>query len=196
MKDVVIVVITALISGLFATLITLWWQSRSAIRKSKMKIFETLMAYRYMIVAEPSVHALNSIDVVFYNDENVRRAYTDFLNESAKRPEMNPNTADKHLKLLEEMAKALNLKNIHWDDIKQAYCPNGLFEKIREEELLRKMQIQTAANTIEFQKGQQNTPTQEQANQQLLLQLIPEMIKNPDGVETLMKFGEKFGGKK
>lgn len=196
MDNVFFVIVTALISGLFATLVTIWWQGRAAVRKSKMKIFETLMAYRYMIVAEPSVHALNSIDVVFYKDENVRRAYSDFLNEAAKRPEMNPNTADKHLKLLEEMAKALNLKNIHWDDIKQAYCPNGLFERLREEELLRKMQIQTAANAMEVQKEQQNTPAQEQVNHQILLQILPELIKNPDGLKTLMEFGEKFGDKK
>lgn len=196
MDNVFFVIVTALISGLFATLVTIWWQGRAAVRKSKMKIFETLMAYRYMIVAEPSVHALNSIDVVFYKDENVRRAYSDFLNEAAKRPEMNPNTADKHLKLLEEMAKALNLKNIHWDDIKQAYCPNGLFERLREEELLRKMQIQTAANALEVQKEQQNTPAQEQVNQQILLQILPELIKNPDGLKTLMEFGEKLGDKK
>lgn len=195
MDNVILVVVTALISGLFATLITIWWQGKAAIRKSKMKIFETLMAYRYSIVAEPSVHALNSIDVIFYSDENVRRAYADFLNEAAKRPEMNPNTADKHLKLLEEMAKALKLKNIHWDDIKQAYCPNGLFEKLREEELLRKMQIQTAANAIENQKEQQNTPSQEQANQQFVMQLLPELIKNPEGLKTLMELGDKFGNK-
>jgi hypothetical protein len=196
MDNVIIVIVTALISGLFATLVTIWWQNKAAVRKSKMKIFETLMAYRYMIVAEPSVHALNSIDVVFYKDEDVRRAYADFLNETAKRPEMSPNIPDKHLKLLEEMAKALNLKNIHWDDIKQAYCPNGLSEKIREEELLRKMQLQTAANNIETQKRQQNTPTQEQSNQQLILQLLPAMIQNPEGVKTLMEFGERFGKKK
>ena len=195
MDNVILVVATALISGLFATLITIWWQGKAAIRKSKMKIFETLRAYRYSIIAEPSVHALNSIDVIFYNDENVRRAYADFLNEAAKRQDMNPNTADKHLKLLEEMAKALNLKNIHWDDIKQAYCPNGLFEKLREEELLRKMQIQTAVNTIESQKEQQNTPSQEQANQQFVMQLLPELIKNPEGLKTLIELGDKFGNK-
>ena len=196
MDNVILVIVTALISGLFATLITIWWQGKAAVKKSKMKIFETLMAYRYRIVAEPSVHALNSIDVIFYNDENVRRAYADFLNEAAKRPEMNPNTADKHLKLLEEMAKALNLKNIHWDDIKQAYCPNGLSEKLREEELLRKMQIQTAVNSIQKQKEQQNTPSQEQTNQQMVMQLLPELLKNPDGLKTLMEIGEKFGSRR
>lgn len=195
MNEVVLVIVTALISGLLATLVTIWWQKHSAVHKSKMQIFETLMAYRYHIVAEPSVHALNSIDVVFYKNENVRCAYNEFLNEAAKRPEMNPNTGDKHLKLLEEMAKALNLKDIHWDDIKQAYCPNGLFDKIREEEMLRKMQLQTTANAIEAQKNQQNTPTQDQINQQLMLQLLPELIKNPDVIKNLIELGKRFGGK-
>lgn len=193
MSEIIMLVATALISGLLATLITIWWQGKVAIRNSKMKIFETLMSYRYWIVAEPSVHALNSIDVIFYKDDNVRRAYNDFLNEAAKRPEMNPNTADKHLKLLEEIAKALNLKNIHWDDIKQAYCPNGLYEKIHEEEMLRKMQLQSVANSLETQKDQQNISTQEQSNQQLLAQILPELIKNPESMKTIIELGTKFG---
>lgn len=195
MDNIILVVITALISGLLATLVTIWWQSKAQIRKNKMKIFETLMAYRYMIVAEPSVHALNSIDVVFYKDDNVRRAYSDFLNEAAKRPEMNPNTLDKHLKLLEEMAKALRLKNIHWEDIKQSYYPDGLAEKIREEQLLRKLQIETEVKALEMQKNQQNTPQKEQADQQMVMQLLPELLKNPEGLKTILEIGQKFSKK-
>ena len=196
MNDVILVIITALISGLLATIVTIWWQGKSAIRNSKMKIFETLMSYRYRIIAEPSVHALNSIDVIFYKDKNVRSAYNDFLNETAKRPEMNPNTADKYLKLLEEIAKVLKLKNIHWDDIKHSYYPNGLSEKINEENMLRKLQLQNAVETIEANKTQKNTPSQDQFSQQLLAQILPDLIKNPDGLRTLMEIGEKFGGKK
>lgn len=195
MENIILVITTALISGLLATLITIWWQKRNAIYKSKMKIFETLMSYRYMIVAEESVHALNSVDVVFYKDTSVRKAYSDFLNEADKKPELNPNIADKHLKLLEEMAKALKLKDIHWDDIKHSYYPNGLREKTQEEALLRKVQIQNAINVNEDQKQQQNTPTQDQFNQQLAIQLLPELIKNPDGLRALMEFGERFGKK-
>ena len=196
MENIVMVVGTALISGLLATLITIWWQSRSAVRKSKMEIFETLMAYRYMIPSEPSVHALNSVEVVFYRDKNVREAYADFLNEAAKPADMNPQTADKHLKLLEEMARALKLKNVHWDDIKHVYFPIGLLDKIREEDLLRKMQLQVTANTIESQKEPHNGPTQEQMNQQMLLQLLHELMRNPEGLKTLMEIGEKYGAKK
>ena len=195
MENIILVITTALISGLLATLVTIWWQTKTQNRKNKMKIFQTLMAYRYMIVAEPSVHALNSIDVIFYKDENVRRAYAEFLNEAAKSPEMNPNTLDKHLKLLEEIAKALKLKNIHWDDIKQSYCPNGLFEKIQDEQLLRKIQIETGIQALEMQKNQQNTPQKAQADQQMIMQLLPELLKNPEGLKTLMELGERFGKK-
>ena len=196
MGNIILVITTALISGLLATLVTLWWQKRTAVYNSKMKIFETLMSYRYMIVAEESVHALNSIDVVFYKESSVRKAYADFLNEADKKPELDPNIADKHLKLLEEMAKSLKLKNIHWDDIKHSYYPNGLREKTQEEALLRKVQIQNAINANEAQKQQQNTPMQDQFNQQLMVQLLPELLKNPEGLKSLMEIGDKFGSKK
>lgn len=195
MTNIILVVTTALISGLLATLVTIWWQRKSAIQNNKMKIFETLMSYRYMIVADESVHALNSIDVVFYNDKAVRRAYSDFLNETDKKPEMNPNIGDKHLKLLEEMAKSLKLDNIHWDDIKHPYYPDGLRQKTQEEDLLRKCQIQSAINAIEDNKAQQNTPTQDQFSQQLMAQILPDLLKNPEGLKTLIKLGEELDDK-
>ena len=103
MGNVALVIITALISGLLATIITIWWQKRAQIFARKMRVFETLMAYRYMISSEESVKTLNSIDVIFYKDKAVRDAYKDFLNEASKKPELNPNIEDKHLKLLEMM---------------------------------------------------------------------------------------------
>lgn len=65
MENIILVVVTALISGLLATVVTIWWQRRSELRRKKMDIFETLMAYRYMISHQESVNALNSVDVVF-----------------------------------------------------------------------------------------------------------------------------------
>ena len=75
MGNVALVIITALISGLLATIITIWWQKRAQIFARKMRVFETLMAYRYMISSEESVKTLNSIDVIFYKDKAVRDAY-------------------------------------------------------------------------------------------------------------------------
>lgn len=82
MENIILVIVTALISGLLATVVTIWWQRRSELRRKKMDIFETLMAYRYMISHQESVNALNSVDVVFYKDKAVRKAYAAFLNET------------------------------------------------------------------------------------------------------------------
>lgn len=191
MENIALVVITALISGLLATIVTIWWQHRSELRRKKMDIFETLMSYRYMIFNQESVNALNSIDIVFYKDEAVRKAYAAFLNETGKKPEFNPNTADKYLKLLEEMSKSLGLKDIHWDDIKQCYYPNGLAEKIQDEQMLRKVQIQNAMDTARQNAEQQNTPASNQFNEQLALQLLPVLLKNPESLKMLMEFSKE-----
>lgn len=68
MENIALVIITALISGLLAALVTIWWQRRAEIFASKMRIFETLMSFRYMISSEESVKALNSIDIIFYKN--------------------------------------------------------------------------------------------------------------------------------
>ena len=190
MNNVVLVVITALISGLLATIVTIWWQRRSEIRNKKMKVFETLMTYRYMISSQESVNALNSIDVVFYKDKNVRKAFSDFLNETDKKPEFNPNIPDKHLKLLEEMSKSLGLKDIHWDDIKQSYYPSGLSEKIMEESLLRKMQIQSVSTELTQEQAPQNTPSNNQFNEQMVAQLLPALLQNPESLKILIELGK------
>lgn len=191
MNNTALVIITALISGLLATLVTIWWQRKSSIYSRKMRAFETMMAYRYMIHAEESVKAINSVGVIFYKDVAVRKALESFMNEAAKSSEFNPNIGDKHLKLLEEMAKALRLKDIHWDDIKQIYYPNGLAEKLHDEEVLRKIQIQNAVDTAHRNKEQENTLVSNQFGEQLALQLLPDLIKNPESLKVLMEMTKK-----
>ena len=144
-----------------------------------------------MISSQESVNALNSIDIVFYKDLDVRKAYAAFLNETGLKPEFNPNIADKHLKLLEEMSKCLGLKEIHWDDIKQCYYPSGLAQKIQDEEMLRKVQIQNALDTAKHNAEQQNTPASNQFNDQLVMQLLPVLLKNPESLKMLMEFSRE-----
>ncbi len=191
MDNIVLVITTALISGLLATIVTIWWQRKSTKYNRKLNVFETMMSYRYMIHAEESVKAINSVDVVFYGNDNVRKALADFLNEAAKKPEFNPNIGDKHLKLLEEMAKTLKLNNIHWDNIKQSYYPSGLSQKIQDEEVLRKIQIQNAVETAQRNKEQENIPTENQFGEQIAMQLLPELLKNPETLRMVMEFGAK-----
>lgn len=155
MENIVLVVVTALISGLLATIVTLVWQKKTAVYNRKMKIFETLMTYRVpgMIHFEDSVRALNSIDVAFYNDDNVRHAYSIFLDEAGKTQEMKPNLPDKHLRLLEVMAESLGLKKLRWDDIKRFYYPKGFEDMLRDNEILRKSFIMNNVESAKLAKG-------------------------------------------
>ena len=192
-KNLVLIIISALISGLLATVLTLWWQDKNRIKNKKLQIFETLMAYRYMVFSQESVNAMNSIDVIFYKDEKVRQAYKNFINETEKKPDSNPNIEDKYLKLLEEMAKVLGFENIHWDDIKQSYYPNGLADKVNEETMLRKMQIESTAANISIKQNSQNTPTENQFSERMVVGLLPELLKNPESLKLLMEFGKNNG---
>lgn len=195
MQSIISLIGTALISGLLATVVTLWWQRRTAILDRKLKAFETLMSYRYMISSAESVKALNSIDIIFYKDDDVRKAYSDFLNEADKNPEFNPNIGDKHLKLLEEMAKALRLKDIHWDEIKHSYYPEGLARKTQEEDMLRRAQLQNAIETKQRNAEQQNTPASNQFGEQLAAQMLPDLLKNPESLKMILEYAKKNNDK-
>lgn len=152
MKEIILVITTALISGLLATIVTLWWQKRTAAYNRKMKVFETLMIYRIpgILHFKENVHVLNSIDVVFYDDEKVRNAYKAFLNEAEKPMEMKPTTQDKYLRLLEEMAKSLGLEKLCWEDIKRPYFPIGYSDLLKDEEFMRKSAIMNNIESAKF----------------------------------------------
>ena len=191
--EVILVVVTALISGLFATIITLFWQNKMEAKRRKFNVFETLMSYRYMISSEQSVKALNSIDVIFYKDAAVRNAYKEFLAETEKPQSQNPNINDKQLLLLEEISKALNLKNINWDTIKHMYYPTGLADKINEENQLRKIQIQK--NTLELLSAQDRNKKGSTIDSQIPPEVLIELVKNPESLKRIIEFSSKIPNK-
>lgn len=88
MGESVLVIITALCSGLIATLVTILWQRKAQQQTEKKKIFTILMSKRYDIAAEESVEALNMIDVVFYSSKGVREAWNAF-NDATNLPDSN-----------------------------------------------------------------------------------------------------------
>lgn len=192
MGNTLLLIITALVSGLIATLVTIWWQSRVQKKNEKIKIFEILMAKRYEISAEESVDALNKIDVVFYDSDKVRKAWKDFGN-AAKSSELQKNPqliSDKHLKLLEEISKDIGYNKIHWDDIKEYYFPEGLSNRKQDEFVLRRVQIDAGLAQIKNANNENNV-VQANKNDELAYQLLIESMKNPDRLLNLMKVAEK-----
>ena len=192
MGETALVVITALSSGLIATLVTIWWQKRSQLKKDKTEIFATLMSKRYEISAEESVDALNMIDVVFYKSSKVRTAWNNFTDatNAQESPTKVQTITDKHLRLLEVIAEDIGYKDIHWDDIKQYYYPVGLSTKKQDEAVLRKVQIDAALAQIKGSQGQGNAAqidAQTEQNNQMLL----KALENPDGFVRLLEAATK-----
>lgn len=192
MFDLILVIITALCSGLIATVVTIWWQKKNQLKIERTKVFSVLMSHRYDISSEESVRALNTIDVLFYSSERIRNAWKAFkdatnLPDSPTRPQ---SIVDKHLRLLEIMAEELGYDKIKWDDIKDYYYPIGLSNRKRDEEVLRKVQIDSGiAQLSNIQKDEKAGQTTK--NDEMMNQILIEGIKNPDSLMKLLEFAEK-----
>lgn len=187
------ILISAVLSGIFATVVTLWWQNKLRIRQEKVHIFTTLMSKRYDITSEDCVEALNMIDVVFYKDTKVRTAWREFK-AATDMPESDAKSqiiADKHLKMLEVMAESIGYKNIRWDDIKQYYYPVGLSDRKRDETILRRVQIDAALSQIKKEDAHHGNAERVDPADEMKQQLTMRMLNDPDGLLKLLEFVEK-----
>lgn len=148
MKDIVIPVLSAVLSGILATIITLYWQNRAKKMEVRKEIFTTLMAYRYRIADKESVKALNYVQAVFYDCAKVQSAWKTFLDAADKQPFIEQELVDAHIQLLEEISKVLKYKNIGWKDIKRNYYPDGLASELNDANVLRKAQMEVALYNV------------------------------------------------
>ena len=112
-------------------------QRRSEIRKDKMWVFRALLIARTGWTVE-SVNALNIIDVVFVDDEEVRKCWKEYYDklcvENPNETELNKiQTAQYHL--IEAIAKSLGYKDkITWETIQNPYMPKGMAESQRRQQ--------------------------------------------------------------
>lgn len=198
MTNTTLVILTALISGLIATIITILWQQYNNKQERKREIFMIMIAKRYDITNVENVEAMNKIDVVFYKSKVVRKAWDEFLNatnapDSSSKADL---ISEKHLKLLEKIAEDIGYKGVEWDDIKHYYNPVGLYNKINEEIILRQLQIKAATAQIEGNQ-QASSVGQVDPNTELGAKVFVEAMKNPESFKTLMEtFSKDFLNKK
>ena len=189
--DIIVTALSVVFSGVVATVITILYQKFSGEQTAKRKVFETAVSYRFFISEEENVKSLNSIDVVFHKNQKVRQAWKSYMDEADK-PSSNPQQLnDRYIKLLEEMALACGYKDIRWNDLKRYYYPSGLLNRKNDDEVLKKLQIKAAEKTASDTVDQQNTPPNEQFANQMMLQLLPKLIENPDNFSKLIELADK-----
>lgn len=100
-------------------------------RRMRLALFGTLMQERAFIASPEAVQALNSIDVVFNDAEEVREAWAELLNAlGAGTPE---HVREERIrKLLKAMALELGIgAGLRMDDLSRVYYPTGLAEEAR-----------------------------------------------------------------
>lgn len=141
MENIIVTIISILGSGITATCITIWYQRKAAKKEAMQKIFTTAISCRYFIAQEENLKALNSIDVIFNKNEDVRAAWKKYLMNTKDEQASVIDIRDAYMNLLNKMASACGYKNIEWDDLTTFYSPIGVLEKIQDEEVLRKQQI-------------------------------------------------------
>ena len=164
----ILTLLALIIIPIFAVVIAQWLQSCSEKRKDKMQVFRTLMTSRIGWSLEKS-YALNTIDIVFADDKNVRDAWKDLYDKYCV-----DNPDEQHLKkiqqaeykLLETMAVSLGYKNkITWETIQNPYIPKGMLEQLNQQKLVQ----QTYADVLT--KVNLNIPIQ-RPNNNIIINLL------------------------
>lgn len=104
-------------------------QDRNQKRKDKMAIFQCLMTHRAIGWAQQdAVNVLNTIGIIFVDDESVRKCWADLLSKYRSNCSMQER-ATAQCKLLEAMAEALGYgKKITWETIQNPYLPDGIIQ--------------------------------------------------------------------
>lgn len=160
----------ALISiPIIAVLIGQYLQTIAAKRKDKMDIFKTLMVNRLAWSVE-SVRALNIIDIVFADDDSVRKAWNEYYQKlCVEHPtEMQLKQIQQAQdKMLETMAISLGYKGkITWETIQNPYIPKGMIAAIDQQQTIQKGQTELAKVAGAFAQMIHNNAANQASNQQ------------------------------
>lgn len=137
-------VIVAPVAAVFAGQLL---QDRSQKRRDKLDIFKTLMVNRYGWSVE-SVQAMNIIEIVFSDDDNVLNAWKDFYDKSCvETPDemqlKKMQTAKD--KLIETMAQSLGYRQkVTWETIQNPYIPKGMIDAMQQQQMIQIGQVEWA----------------------------------------------------
>ena len=127
MIDIVYKILIPLISACVGGIMAFRYQRISELKRDKRFIIQTLMMYRNVGVQELDwIKALNTIDIVFHNNEKVREFYHSFLAQTTPPLYKNGQWVETFYQMLHEMILCSDYKGLTIHDIRDFYSPNIL----------------------------------------------------------------------
>ena len=146
-------------------------QDRAQKRNDKIQIFKILMTSRIFGWTNESVQAMNLIDIVFADDESVRKqwkiCFDKMCVENPTETELSKIKTERE-KLLETMAKSLGYKDIiTWESIQNPYIPKGMTELMAQQQAYQSVIMEQMKNMMQTSgKENENGQTQNAHAQQ------------------------------
>ena len=173
------VILAIILAPIIAIQVQKYFERRKEEKDRKMNVFRTLMTTRANPLHQKHVEALNMIDIEFYDDEKVIKAWKSLLDNFGHYPtdskdpsfQSKLDTAvDKSktllTKLLFIMAESLNYS---FDEVhlkRGVYIPRGHIDLIRDQELIRRSllgifsgNLPIPVKIIDMRKGKQPDKT-------------------------------------
>ena len=161
--------IAVLLIPVVAVIVGQYLQERVQKRKDKMQIFQCLMTRRITgWAALEAVNAINSIDIVFTDNKEIRNQLGVWKSKCRKDIPSEEQYREQ-CKLLELMANDLGYKDkITWDIIQNPYYPEGLNQQLTMNTQIMNGQVEwaKAAGLLSqiMSKPQQNSEDTDHAN--------------------------------
>lgn len=161
--------IAVLLIPVVAVIVGQYLQERAQKRKDKMQIFQCLMTRRITgWAALEAVNAINSIDIVFTDNKEIRNQLG-IWHSKCKKDVAREEQYREQCKLLELMANDLGYKDkITWDVIQNPYYPEGLDQQLTMNNQIMTGQVEwaKAAGLLSQMMGkpQQNSEDKDHTN--------------------------------
>ena len=143
------------ISHIFAVIlipIILWqfqkkYQDRKQKKDAMLKLFLTLMANRNMTHTKEWASALNTIDVVFYEDRKVRESWRSYFNALDKNSQHYNHRNSYLLDLLSNISYSVGYGNLRQTDIDWTFLPQAIVSDLRLKDLYLRHQTRVLMNS-------------------------------------------------
>lgn len=150
-----ITAIAILLAPLIALQVSVWLERYREKRRRRLNVFKTLMSTRAARLSSNHVQALNMIDVEFYGEKEVIRAwkaYLDHLGEKQDPPELwGAKQVDLFVDLLDKMASSLGYDFDKTTIKNTSYFPEG-HGRMEEEQMMIRQGI------VELLSGDRHIP--------------------------------------